>query len=121
MNTTIFIISLVPLFIGLYLFYRSMNQKKKLDSNDTIDGTLVEYKRFGKRLYPIIEFVYNGTEKTLRQGGVTNFKLIKQGEKVRLLETTSNKFITDYTVKLTNYYAIACIGAFILIFIASLL
>lgn len=97
MNTT-FISSLVLLVIGLYLFYLSINQKKRLDSNDTIDGVLVEYKRFGKKIYPIIEFVYNGTKKTLKQCGVTNFKLIKQGEKVRVLETKSNKFITDYTV-----------------------
>ena len=48
MNTT-FISPLVLLVIGLYLFYLSINQKKRLDSNDTIDGVLVEYKRFGKK------------------------------------------------------------------------
>lgn len=118
MNTT-FISPLVLLVIGLYLFYLSINQKKRLDSNDTIDGVLVEYKRFGKKIYPIIEFVYNGTKKTLKQCGVTNFKLIKQGEKVRVLETKSNKFITDYTVILTKYYAISFIGASILVFIGE--
>ena len=119
MNLTIAVLACIPLVIAILLFFRIQREKRYLNDNDPIEGTLVEYQRIGKRLYPIITYVDNGEEKAVRQGGVTNLKMIKEGTKVRIASLGNGKILTDYSVKLSTYYAIAFLLSSALIFIAA--
>ena len=121
MNPLIAGLACIPLVIAVLLLFRIQREKRYLNDNDPIEGTLVKYERFGKRLYPIITYVDNGEEKAVRQGGVTNLKMIKEGSKVRIVSIGNGKILTDYSVKLSTYYAIAFFISSILIFIASVI
>lgn len=121
MNTAIAIIAAIPLIIGILFVFRIQREKRYLNDNDPIEGTLVEYQRIGKRLYPIIAYVDNGEEKAVRQGGVTNLKMIKEGSKIRIANLGNGKILTDYSVKLSTYYAIAFIISSVVLFIASVI
>lgn len=121
MNTTIAALAVIPFVIGILFLLRIKREKRYLNDNDPIEGTLVRYERFGKRLYPIITYVDNGEEKAVRQGGVTNLKMIKEGSKVRIASLGNGKILTDYSVKLSSYYAIAFFSSSVLIFIASII
>ncbi len=120
MNTLVAGLACIPLIIAIFLFFRIQREKRYLNDNDTIEGTLVQYQRIGKRLYPLITYVDNGEEKTVRQGGVTNMKMIKEGSTVRIAHIGDGKIMTDYSVKLSTYYAIAFLLASALIFVAAL-
>ncbi len=111
----------IPLVIGILFLFRIKREKRYLNDNDPIEGTLVEYQRIGKRLYPIITYVDNGEEKAVRQGGVTNLKMIKEGSKVRIAHIGNGKIMTDYSIKLSTYYAIAFFISSALIFVASVI
>lgn len=111
----------IPLIIGIFLIFRITREKRYLNDNDPIEGTLEKYQRIGKRLYPIISYIDNGEEKAVRQGGVTNLKMIKEGSKVRIAHIGDGKIITDYNVKLSTYYAVAFFISSVLIFIASII
>lgn len=121
MNTAIAIIAAIPLIIGILFVFRIQREKRYLNDNDPIEGTLVEYQRIGKSLYPIIAYVDNGEEKAVRQGGVTNLKMIKEGSKIRIANLGNGKILTDYSVKLSTYYAIAFIISSVVLFIASVI
>ena len=121
MNPLIAGLACIPLLIGIALVFRIRREKRYLNDNDPIEGTLVEYQRIGKRLYPIIAYVDNGEEKAVRQGGVTNLKMIKEGSKVRIVNIGNGKIMTDYSVKLSTYYAVAFFISSCLIFIASII
>lgn len=121
MNPLVAGLACIPLLIGILLLFRIKREKRYLNDNDPIEGTLVEYQRIGKRLYPIITYVDNGEEKAVRQGGVTNLKMIKEGSKVRIASIGNGKIMTDYSVKLSTYYAIAFFISSALIFVASVI
>ena len=121
MNPLVAGLACIPLLIGILLLFRIKREKRYLNDNDPIEGTLVEYQRIGKRLYPIITYVDNGEEKAVRQGGVTNLKMIKEGSKVRIAHIGNGKIMTDYSVKLSTYYAIAFFISSALIFVASVI
>ena len=121
MNPLIAGLACIPLLIGIALLFRIQREKRYLNDNDPIEGTLVEYQRIGKRLYPIITYVDNGEEKAVRQGGVTNLKMIKEGSKVRIVNIGDGKIMTDYSVKLSTYYAVAFFLSSALIFVASVI
>ena len=114
-------LALIPLVIGILLLFRIKREKRYLNDNDPIEGTLEKYQRIGKRLYPIISYIDNGEEKAVRQGGVTNLKMIKEGSKVRIAHIGDGKIITDYNVKSSTYYAVAFFISSVLIFIASII
>lgn len=119
MNVTIAAISVIPLIIGILLMFKMIKDKRYLDNNETIDGILEGYDRSGKRLLPIITYVKDGQEKMIKQGGVTNLKLIKEGSTVRIASIGNGKLVTDFHVKADLYYAIAFILGSALVFIAS--
>ena len=119
MNVTIAAISVIPLIIGILLTFKMIKDKRYLDNNETIDGILEGYERSGKRLHPIITYVKDGQEKMIKQGGVTNLKLIKEGSTVRIASIGNGKLVTDFHVKADLYYAIAFILGSALVFIAS--
>lgn len=119
MNVTIAAISVIPLIIGILLMFKMIKDKRYLDNNETIDGILEGYDRSGKRLHPIITYVKDGQEKMIKQGGVTNLKLIKKGSTVRIASIGNGKLVTDFHVKADLYYAIAFILGSALVFIAS--
>lgn len=119
MNVTIAAISVIPLIIGILLMFKMIKDKRYLDNNETIDGILEGYERSGKRLHPIITYVKDGQEKMIKQGGVTNLKLIKEGSTVRIASIGNGKLVTDFHVKADLYYAIAFILGSALVFIAS--
>lgn len=119
MNVTIAAISVIPLIIGILLMFKMIKDKRYLDNNETIDGILEGYDRSGKRLHPIITYVKDGQEKMIKQGGVTNLKLIKEGSTVRIASIGNGKLVTDFHVKADLYYAIAFILGSALVFIAS--
>ena len=119
MNVTIAAISVIPLIIGILLMFKMIKDKRYLDNNETIDGILEGYERSGKRLHPIITYVKDGQEKMIKQGGVTNLKLIKKGSTVRITSIGNGKLVTDFHVKADLYYAIAFILGSALVFIAS--
>lgn len=119
MNVTIAAISVIPLIIGILLMFKMIKDKRYLDNNETIDGILEGYERSGKRLHPIITYVKDGQEKMIKQGGVTNLKLIKKGSTVRIASIGNGKLVTDFHVKADLYYAIAFILGSALVFIAS--
>ena len=121
MNPLVAGLACIPLVIGILFLFRIKREKRYLNDNDPIEGTLVEYQRIGKRLYPIITYVDNGEEKAVRQGGVTNLKMIKEGSKVRIAHIGNGKIMTDYSVKLSTYYAIAFFISSALIFVASVI
>lgn len=121
MNSLIAELACIPLVIGILLVFRIMREKRYLNDNDPIEGVLEKYQRIGKRLYPIISYTDNGEEKLVRQGGVTNLKMIKEASKVRIAHIGDGKIITDYNVKLSTYYAIAFLISSGLIFIASVI
>ena len=121
MNPLVAGLACIPLLIGILLLFRIKREKRYLNDNDPIEGTLVEYQRIGKRLYPIITYVDNGEEKAVRQGGVTNLKMIKEGSRVRIASIGNGKIMTDYSVKLSTYYAIAFFISSALIFVASVI
>ena len=119
MNVTIAAISVIPLIIGILLMFKMIKDKRYLDNNETIDGILEGYERSGKRFHPIITYVKDGQEKMIKQGGVTNLKLIKKGSTVRIASIGNGKLVTDFHVKADLYYAIAFILGSALVFIAS--
>jgi len=121
MNPLIAGLACIPLLIGIALVFRIRREKRYLNDNDPIEGTLEKYQRIGKRLYPIISYIDNGEEKAVRQGGVTNLKMIKEGSKVRIAHIGDGKIITDYNVKLSTYYAVTFFISSGLIFIASII
>ena len=121
MNPLVAGLACIPLLIGILLLFRIKREKRYLNDNDPIEGTLVEYQRIGKRLYPITTYVDNGEEKAVRQGGVTNLKMIKEGSRVRIASIGNGKIMTDYSVKLSTYYAIAFFISSALIFVASVI
>lgn len=121
MNTTIAFLAIIPLMISILFIFRAKREKRYLNDNDPIDGVLSRYERIGKRLYPIITYVDNGEEKAVRQGGVTNLKMIKEGTTIKIAHLSDGKILTDYSVKLSTYYATAFIVSSLLIFVASFL
>lgn len=121
MNTTIAIMASIPFIMFIVFFCRAKREKRYLNDNDSIEGILLRYERFGKKLYPIVTYVDNGEEKYVRQGGVTNLKMIKEGTKIRIASIGNGKVITDYSVKLSTYYAISFFISSTLIFIASVI
>ena len=108
------IIASVFLIISIILFYISIKQKKNLAENYTIIGTLIDYKRVGKYLYPIIEFKENGEKKQITTNGLVNYKPIKIGSEIKILKKENGKYLTDSHVKFMQYYAISLMLAFIL-------
>ena len=119
MNNTVAGLSVIPIVISLIFYFKMKKEKRMLDDNDPIEGTVSKYQRIGKRLYPIIEFKDNGEEKYIRQGGITNFRMIKEGTKVRIISIGDGKYLTDYSVKLSKYYAITMLLAGLLVFFIS--
>lgn len=113
------ILATVILIIGIILFYMSLKQKKCLEENYTIKGTLIKYKRVGRYLYPIIEFTENGEKKEVIKGGTVNYKPIKIGSEIKILKKENGKYLTDSDVKFLQYYAITLILTFVLLVFIS--
>ena len=109
----------ILLIISVVFLLKSKKEKRYLNDNDVIEGTIVEYQRIWKKLYPIITYVDNGEKITVRQSGVTNMRIIKEGSHVRIVNIGNGKILTDYNVKLSMYYAIVFFISSALIFVAS--
>ena len=119
MNLTLILIASVILIIGIILYYISLKQKKNLEDNYTIKGTLIKYKRVGRYLHPIIEFTENGEKKVILKGGTINYKPIKIGSEIKILKKENGKYLTDSDVRVIQYYAISLILTFVLLVFIS--
>lgn len=119
MNILLIIISGIVFLIGLFLFNLNNRLNKKLNENYTIIGTIINYKRIWKYLYPIIEFTENNEKKVITGGGTVNYKPIKIGNEVKILKKDNGKYLTDSDIKYIKYYAISFILASILLFFIS--
>ena len=119
MDLTLPMIASIILIIGVILLCISFKQKKKLEENHTIKGTLIKYKRVGRYLHPIIEFTENGEKKVIIKGGTVNYKPIKVGSEIKILKKENGKYLTDSDVKFIQYYAISLILTFALLIFIS--
>ncbi|MBE6155322.1 MAG: hypothetical protein E7164_01025 [Firmicutes bacterium] len=119
MNLTLIIMAIIILIIGIVLYYVGLKQKKNLEANYTIKGTLIKYKRIGRYLHPIIEFTENGKKKEILKGGTLNYKPLKVGSEIKILKKENGKYLTDSDVKFIQYYAISLMLTFILLVFIS--
>lgn len=109
MDLKTILVSLIPAALALlfYIYYKRVD--KALSSKYAIEGTIIDYKRVGLRLYPVISFVENGQEFTVEGQGMKNLKLMKVGSKVRLLIAKDGDHLSDYDAKVAMFYTIGFI------------
>ncbi len=111
----------IILIIGLVFLIKSKREKSYLDDNDFMEGTVVEYQNIWRKYYPIITYIDNGENKTIRINKATNMKLMKEGDKIRVANIGNGKLLTDYKVKLSMYYAVVFFISSAIFLVASFL
>ena len=104
MSIKVMIGALIVFIIAVILLRKYRKQKEILDSSQTIEGYIEKYRRSYKYLYPTVKFIDDETEKSIELSGMVNFKLIKEGTKIRILKLSDNKYLTDYDLKLAQVY-----------------
>lgn len=119
MNLKLVVVAIVSLVVSIVLFCINIKQKNRLDNCHTIKGTIIKYKRNGRFIYPVIEFIEKGEKKEIVRGGVINYKPLKVGSEVRLLKKENGKYLTDSDVKFVQYYAVTLLIGFVFFLVIS--